>query len=185
MVARAGANLRHTAHTHPAARRCGSLNAHASPPSPPQTSRQADAALCAVGIEKPRRRSAGEPARQRASDNFFVTHRKFVRFFLSNPKQGAFMLGEPYVSLLSGNREFLDRAKRVTSRPVSRGIFQQLMAMLEFSLSRHFCRSSLSQTATGEDGGQNWIRTSEGVSQRIYSPKASVVKLPLLPVCCQ
>jgi hypothetical protein len=28
----------------------------------------------------------------------------------------------------------------------------------------------LSQTAAGEGGGQNWIRTSEGVSQRIYSP---------------
>ena len=53
--------------------------------------------------------------RQGASDNFFVTHRKFVRIFLSNPEQGACMLGEPYVSLLSGNREFLDRAKRVTN----------------------------------------------------------------------
>ena len=28
----------------------------------------------------------------------------------------------------------------------------------------------LSQTVVGEGGGQNWIRTSEGVSQRIYSP---------------
>ena len=45
MVARAGAKLRHVAPTHPAARRCGSLNAPASPPSPPQTSRQAEAAL--------------------------------------------------------------------------------------------------------------------------------------------
>ena len=76
---------------------------------------QAEAALCAVGIEEPRRRSAGEPTRQRASDNFFVTHRKFVRFFLSNPEQGACMLGEAYVSLLSGNLGFLDGAKRVTN----------------------------------------------------------------------
>ena len=115
MVARAGANLRHIAPTHPAARRCGSLKLPHRRSAPPQTSRQAEAALCAVGIEEPRRRSAGEPTRQRASDNFFVTHRKFVRIFLSNPEQEACKLGEPYVSLLSGNLEFLDRAKRVTN----------------------------------------------------------------------
>ena len=60
--------------------------------------------------------------------------------------------------------------KRVTSRPVSRGIFQQLMAMGHFLFLMNFGGIPLSQTAVGEGGGQNWIRTSEGVSQRIYSP---------------
>ena len=30
----------------------------------------------------------------------------------------------------------------------------------------------------GEDGGQDWIRTSEGVSQRIYSPPRLATSVP-------
>ena len=59
---------------------------------------------------------------------------------------------------------------------VAGGNFQQLMAKSDFLLFMDFGGILLSQTAVGEGGGQNWIRTSEGVSQRIYSPKASVVK---------
>jgi hypothetical protein len=108
MVARAGANLRHIAPTHPAARRCGSLtlpHRRSAPRKPAGRQKRR-------GTSPPQRR---RPTRQRASDNFFVTHRKFVRIFLSNPEQEACKLGEPYVSLLSGNLEFLDRAKRVTN----------------------------------------------------------------------
>jgi hypothetical protein len=115
MVARAGANLRHIAPTHPAARRCGSLTLPHRRSAPRKPAGRQKRRCAPVDIEEPRHRSAAEPTRQRASDNFFVTHRKFVRIFLSNPEQGACMLGEPYVSLLSGNREFLDRAKRVTN----------------------------------------------------------------------
>jgi hypothetical protein len=45
MVARAGANLRHIAPTHPGCSALRIANAPASPLSPPQTSRQAEAAL--------------------------------------------------------------------------------------------------------------------------------------------
>ena len=111
MVARVGAKLLHIAPTHPAARRCGSLKLPHRRSAP---RKQAGSRSGAVSIEEPRR-SSGEPTRHTASDNFFVTHRKFVRIFLRNPEQRACMLEEPYVSLLSGNREFLDRAKRVTN----------------------------------------------------------------------
>jgi hypothetical protein len=50
------------------------------------------------------------------------------------------------------------------------------MATSHFLFLMIFGGIFLSQTAAGEDGGQNWIRTSEGVSQRIYSPKASLRK---------
>ena len=44
------------------------------------------------------------------------------------------------------------------------------MATSHFLILMDFGGVFLSQTAVGEGGGQNWIRTSEGVSQRIYSP---------------
>ncbi len=44
------------------------------------------------------------------------------------------------------------------------------MAMSHFLFLMNFGGIPLSQIAVGEGGGQNWIRTSEGVSQRIYSP---------------
>lgn len=59
---------------------------------------------------------------------------------------------------------------RVTNRPVSKFNLQPLMATSHYRILEGFGGASLSQTTVGEGGGQNWIRTSEGVSQRIYSP---------------
>ena len=59
---------------------------------------------------------------------------------------------------------------RVTNRPVSGVNLQPLMATSHFRILGGFGGFFLSQATVGEGGGQNWIRTSEGVSQRIYSP---------------
>ena len=108
-----------------------------------------------------------------SSDKIFVTTCHRQSDFIFEASQDIQYLEVGLYSRAPGMIIFLALAasdKRVTNRPVSNGNFQQLMAMLEFSLLRLFWRSILSQTAVGEDGGQNWIRTSEGVSQRIYSP---------------
>ena len=64
----------------------------------------------------------------------------------------------------------LKQFKRVTNRPISKGIPQQLTAKSHLLFLMDFGGIHLSQTYAREGGGQNWIRTSEGVSQRIYSP---------------
>ena len=59
MVARAGAILRHIDPIHPACSALRIANAPAAPLSPPQTSRQAEVALRAVGVEELRRLRKG------------------------------------------------------------------------------------------------------------------------------
>ena len=77
-----------------------------------------------------------------------------------------------YLQAPQSKRDFGGEAasdNRVTNRPVSGVNLQPLMATNQFRILGGFGGFFLSQTTAGEGGGQNWIRTSEGVSQRIYS----------------
>ena len=120
------------------------------------------------------------------SDKIFVTTSHRQSDFIYEASQYIQCLEVVLYSRAPGMMIFLALAasdKRVTNRPVSNGNFQQLMAMLEFSLLRLFWRSGLWQAAVGEGGGQNWIRTSEGVSQRIYSPPRLATSVSTLISC--
>jgi hypothetical protein len=46
-------------------------------------------------------------------------------------------------------------------------------------------RKSFSHFPALENGGQDWIRTSEGVSQRIYSPPRLATSVPTHFVCAK